>query len=201
MAISKTFIARLALSALGNKSRIENVDTENSVEAKECKLWYDFAREEALEAFDWSFARKRATLAEHSVDPPEEWAYRYQYPADCLAMRFIENPAGPTADPVPYIVEDASDGTPSILANLDSAVAVYTFNQQNTTRFSRHFCRTMAYFLARDIAIALTGKRTLRDDMVAAAATMIVGASAQNSNERQDPKPRDAEYIRAREGL
>ena len=65
--VSQVLIANMALSNIGTKSEIASLD-ENSVEAKQCKLWYDLSRKQALEAFDWGFARKRLTLALHADD-------------------------------------------------------------------------------------------------------------------------------------
>ena len=95
MAISSVKIANFALSKVGTDSTIETL-TENSAEAKACNLWFETARKQALSAYDWPFARKRLALAVHGDDPPDEWAYRYQYPADCVKARFVENPVGKT---------------------------------------------------------------------------------------------------------
>ena len=79
MALSKVRIANFALSKLGRKSNIESL-TEDSAEAGEVNLWYDFCLDMALASYDWSFARKRVALATHSSTVPTEWAYAYQYP-------------------------------------------------------------------------------------------------------------------------
>ncbi len=116
--ISKTQIANMALSHCGDRHNIENVDSEVSTEADECRLWYDFSREQALQGGDWSFARKRVQLTTHSEAIPTTantpmagvWAYRYVYPADCLAMRKIQHPHSQPGDPLPFELQLTKDG-------------------------------------------------------------------------------------------
>ncbi len=195
--ISETKIANLALSHIGQRSTIESLE-EESAEAGECDLWYDFSRTEALKAFNWTFARKRITLALHGDAAPDEWGFRYQYPADCLVVRLVPNPAGPNADAVPYEVEISGDNTKSILTNLESATAIYTFNQQTTEFFTPFFIKVLSYLLASYIAFALTGKRSLRADMVTKFDSEILKAPAHDANEGQKAPAREAEWIRAR---
>ncbi len=197
--VSKVKIANLALSNIGARSSIESLD-ELSAEAKQCKLWYDFAREMALEAYDWSFARKRQTLAAHSDDPPSGvWGYRYQYPSDCVKLRYLVNPLGPDADPVPFEVESSLDGsTKTILTDLEDAVAVYTWNLEQTALFSIWFVQTMAAALGYFTAFSLTGKTTIQQVMLDKFNVYLAAAEMHDANERVGAPPREAEAIRAR---
>lgn len=199
LSVSDTFIANAALEQIGAKSGIQNLN-ENSVEAKACKFWYEFCRVHVLEAYNWGFARKRLALAASSDDPPEGvWSYRYQYPVDCLRAREIENPLGPTADAIPFTIEETSDGSAkSILTNAEEAKLVYTRDVQQTSLFPAHFIDTLAAQLASRIALKLTGKRTIRDDMQKLYAGLLTVAPAHDANEAVEDKPREAEWIRAR---
>jgi|TARA_Y100000310_G_scaffold171987_2_gene172108 hypothetical protein len=200
VAISAVKIANLALSNLGARSSIESF-TEETAEANEADLWYNFSREAVLAAYDWSFARKRLTLASHSEDPPDGvWAYRYQYPADCLVARYLVNPAGSGADAVPFEIEADSTGeTKTILTDLDDAVLVYTWKLEITDLFSPHFVLCLSFLLAHHMALALTGKKAIRDDMLNRFLLLLLQADAQNANEMVDKPPREAESIRARD--
>lgn len=198
--ISEVRISNMALSRIGADSSIESM-TESSAEARECDLWYFFSLKQALAAHDWTFARKRLTLTTHSEDPPSGvWAYRYQYPSDCIAFRKIQNPAGEAADPIPYELEmDAGEDNLSILTDLDDAIGVYTFEQTNVNTFSEHFVMMMALALATNIAYALTSKRELEEQMAFRFAQMAAAAPASNANEEQRAAPRDADTIRGRQ--
>lgn len=195
-ALSAVQIGNLALSNVGSKSSIESLD-ERSTEAKRIKQWYDVSRKQALEAFDWSFARKREILSLSGDDPPDQWAYRYDYPADAIAVRKLWNPLGETADAVPYALETSS-GRKTILTNMEYAVAVYTCDVTDASLFSMHFAMTLSYLIAFYIAMSLTGKRTIKKDCLDVYNQMIMTAPAQNANENVDEPPREAEWIRGR---
>lgn len=197
-ALSKVQICNMAISHVGGKSRIESLD-EKSNEARECKVWYDASRIETLEAYDWSFARRRLALAESSEDPPSEWAYRYNYPADCIALRKLVNPVGPTADKVPYEQETNADGTQrTLLTDLEDAVALFTFDLKDVNMFSYHFVNTLSRKLAARIAFPLTAKQEVADRNEQMWFAMLRAATAQNANEEASRAPRDASWISAR---
>jgi hypothetical protein len=198
--ISEVKIANMALSHIGASSAIENL-SENTAEAQATDLWYDFSRLQTLEAFDWSFARKRQALALHPEDAPDGiWTFRYQYPADCVAFRKIQNPLGPEADAVPFEIELSSDGlTKTILTDCEDAIGVYTMDLETTSLFSAFFVEALSFMLAHHIAYSVTGKRSLRQDMLNTFNEYILRAPAQNANEAVDRPERDAVHIRARD--
>ena len=78
----------------------------------------------------------RKTLTAHGDDPPTDWTYRYQYPSDCVKARFIENPLGRTKDPVPFDVEQSTDGTMSIVTNQNEACLIYTKDVTSPSLYS-----------------------------------------------------------------
>lgn len=193
-------IANLALSHLGARSSIESL-TESSPHAKQANLWYHFAREQALAANDWNFARKRLALAVHADDAPLEWTFRYQYPSDCIAARFVENPLGAAALPVPYQIEVSDDGTTkSVLTDTDDAVLIYTFDQNLTALFSPFFVLMLSYLLAAYMAFSVTGKRTLADSMFQLFGLMSLQAPAVEYNESMQREQRDPDHISGRNG-
>lgn len=200
-AISKTQIANLALSHIHAKGTVENIETEKSTEAKTANLWYDPARRQALADFDFGFSRKRQTLALHLEDPPEgEWAFRYQWPADAVAPRFIQNPLGRGKPPIIFEIEQASDGTQSILTNAEEAVLVYTKDATDPTFFTPHFVLALSYLLAHYIAGPLTSKKSLKDQAIENYNNAINVGAAHEANVTQagtagDP---EAEWIRER---
>jgi hypothetical protein len=195
---SRVVIARLALSNIGSNSRIEEIG-ENSAEGKEVELWFDTARQQALEAYDWSFARKRQTLAQHAdAAPTQEWSYRYQMPADALVPRHIENPLGKDVPPIPFDVEASSDGSLSILTNVQEACLVYTEDVLQPTLFSSFFVVTMAHLLASYIALPLTGSIPIRDGQIQAYISLLRTASAHDANKRVPDAPKDADFIQGR---
>ncbi len=202
-AVSKVQIGNFALAHVGTRSTIESF-TENSTEAPLVALWYDYCRVEALEAFDWSFARRRLVLATIAIGIAEDrWTYRYQYPSDCVAFRKIAGEdttrSDDAADPFPYAIEMTDDqSAKSILTDVESAVGVYTFDQEITSFFSAHFVNTLSRLLAHRIAPSLTGKQSIIDGQWQEYQSMLRTAPAHNANEQMEPPPRDAEWIRGR---
>jgi len=214
--VSDVVISRMALSHVGARSTIESLE-EESAEAKQCKLWYDFSRKQTLEVFDWNFARKRQVLALHNDSAPEGvWLFRYQYPADCIAARRVENPVisaagggvftseafkhvvGVNPDAVPYEVEISTDQTKSILTDLEDAILVYTFDLTNENLFPAMFIEALSRALASRIAFSLTGKKNIAEDQFRLFLALINAAEVRNANEQVMKPPRDAEWVRGR---
>lgn len=164
--VSKTLIGNLALSHIRNKSVLENIETDTSAAGRVTNLWYDPARCQALADFDYGFARKRLTLGTHGEDPPTEWAFRYQWPSDCIQPRRIQNPLGRQRPPVLFELEQADDGTRSIITDQDEAILVYTSDTENPTFFTPHFVLAVSYLIAHFIAGPLTGKKSIQDKMM-----------------------------------
>ena len=197
--IDKVTIGNMALSHIGADSTIENFN-ENSTEAGEIDLWYDYSRLQTLEAFDWSFARTRVILATHEEDPPAGiWAFRYQYPSDAVVVRRLPNPAGPRAAAIPFSIEmDGTKSTKTIVTDLEDATVVYTFDQETTTLFSSHFVETLSRLLASRIAMAITTKKKVADDNFSIWQGMIIKSEAVDANEEMQRAPDDAEWIKVR---
>lgn len=199
MAQNKTAIARLALSNIHANSSVEDIDIEQSVEAKQSKLWYDVARKQILADFPWGFARKRLVLATHADAAPEnEWVYRYQYPADCITARYIENPAGVDADDIPFEVEGADNDTDSIVTDLDEAILVYTRDVIDAGRFPAHFDIAFSYLLGHYLAGVISGKAKFKDRMIMAYRNALLVGAGHDANQGRPRQPRDAEAIRVR---
>jgi hypothetical protein len=212
LSVSEVSICNMALSKIGASSNIESL-TESSAEAKECNLWYTFSRRQALASNNWSFARRRLTLATHGDDPPDGvWGYRYQYPSDCLQFRKIESPVSGTgawspeekrlvadADAIPFSIElDDNQDSKSILTNLDNAIGVYTMDLTEVTLFSEFFVTTLATAIAVNIAYALTKKSKLEDKMAQRFQQLVVAAQAVDGNEQMEPPPREVSWHRGR---
>ena len=142
MAVSRTDICNMALSHANQESALMDVDTEQDPLASRCRQWYDISRLSALAAYDWSFSRRRATLAIHADSPPSDRSYRYVYPLDCIAIRNIK-PYTANGRQLPYSLEQAENNTRSIVCNIPEAYMRFTFDQTDTFQFSPSFrCRT-----------------------------------------------------------
>lgn len=188
-----------ALSHLGSAASIEHASARSN-EARLYNKWYDTTRRGVLEALDWGFARRRQTLAEHSDDPPEDiWEYRYQLPSDCLAVRYLEQPAGHNADDPPFDLIESEDGeTVTLVTDEEDAVLVYTRDVEAVNLFTPLFVNAMTFAMAANMAMEVTGKMVIKREMQAEAQRALITAAASSANQRREREPRDADWIRAR---
>lgn len=197
--ISSVKIANMALDYIGADATIESL-SEASPTAKICNRWYDWSRIQTLEAYNWNFARKRKVLALLETEPYDDWLYRYEYPSDCIRAREIVNPAGPSADVVPFSVVSTDDGqTTSILTDMDEASLTYTFDVTDPARFSTLFVDALAWRLASRIAFSLTGKADLMRLAMQSFQAHVAAAAGANGSEGFERGPREASWVRGRE--
>lgn len=195
---SSVGIANMALALAGVRAKLENF-TRDDAETDAANFWYDFSRLTVLEAHNWTFARRRATLATHSEDPPDTWAYRYIFPAGAVAARHIWNSAGAAGDAIPFEIELASaTDQKTILTDQEDAVLVYTTDLKSPPLFSAHFVVTLATFLAAWLALALTGKEEKHKELLRAYEGMLIRAGVHDANQEVGRAPRDASWIRDR---
>lgn len=140
---SQVDIGNLALSNFGQDANISDF-AEQSVEAELCRRFYPIARDELLEEYNWTFARKRALLAA-LVNDRTDVLYKYARPADCLRERRVL-PDGYTSD----LDDEVEFQREANVIYSDAALAtlVYTFNLTDTTRFSPLFVTALSFRLS-----------------------------------------------------
>ncbi|MEK9753367.1 MAG: hypothetical protein VW338_09170 [Rhodospirillaceae bacterium] len=197
--ISSVKICNMALAHIGAKSTIESLD-EDSAEAQQCKLWYDWARYQTLEDFNWPFAKRRRTLAVHGdVAPSGVWTFRYEYPSDCVKARAIVNPLGEDKDPVPFEVELSDNGEErTILTDMEDAILLFTFDLTNPALFSSRFIDALSWRVAHRIAFSLTGDARIAQNAMQIYNAMLINAAGSAADESAPRTPREASWIEAR---
>lgn len=132
MATDIVDIMNQALRAGGIPKRIEDY-YEGSDAARVALELYQQARDELLDAKDWSFNRRTAPLTVLKGPPPPggysyaiPWSniypapgflYECLYPADCLDLRAIIQQPGlmPDTDPLPALWRVDNDPTPNVV--------------------------------------------------------------------------------------
>ena len=147
---SQVAIANLALSHLGNRARVASIyPPDGSVEADLCATFLPIARDELLELGDWSFARKRETLAELPAVDSEVWEYAYVVPSDCLRPRRIlsGNMTMGEEDSAVFVVEGDT-----IFTNKQNARLIYTRYVTDVSKFPPSVVVPFSYLLAAHLA-------------------------------------------------
>lgn len=197
---SETQICNTALSHLGNRGRVASISpVDGSAEADYCAAFFGLARNELLEMFDWTFARKRQTLA-LVTNPSSVWAYAYALPSDCLRARRIITGAGVTEeDSEPYNVEGGV-----LLTNKQYAELIYTRPITDSGIFPPSFVTAMSYllaaYLAGPILKGIDGTRA-GGEFRKIAGQMAREASASDANSVDTPLDWTPSNIAARNGL
>lgn len=142
----KAQIFNLALGKIGD---VLISDPEEGTEKGEetCRNHYDEIRKTLLEEHDWKFASKRAALALNTTDPVYGYDYSYIKPNDCITIRELSDL---TYD---WIEEDGN-----ILTDMEDAYVRYTYDCEDTTRFSPSFNQCFATLLASQVVATLKPK-------------------------------------------
>jgi len=161
-----------ALFNLGTRSRV-TATNDGSREANALNIIYADARDELLQQHPWNFAGTREALVTQGVEAaPDDWAYVFQYPADCLKVRFLCTPGAPPdaydgLEPVRYEVRVVKDATlptavrkKAILTDLSPAVACFTWQVTDVDFMPPHFREVLAWKLAAGVALGLTGSES-----------------------------------------
>lgn len=171
-------ICNLALANLGDSATVSSLNPpDGSAQAQHCARFYPIARTAALESGAWDFATTRAYLAQVNNSWPM-WRFAYAMPSNALSLLavlpkdamndysqracapdYVPWPQGYAPAPVdsiytpqPYSIETASNGQLIILTDVCDAVARYTFDVSDTTKFSGLFTVALSWFLSSMLA-------------------------------------------------
>lgn len=165
-------ICNVALSHLGNARRVAAIDPpDGTAEADLCSVFYPIARDEMLEAADWSFARKRVALSLLSTNDSTVWAYAYGKPADSIMYRRIVTGIATAFE----VDSEAFDSEGDVIyTNKADAVMLYTKALSDPTKFPPTFRSALSYMLASYLA----GPILKGDEGAKAGQTLRKGAMA-----------------------
>ena len=142
---SEVDICNLALSHFGQDASIDSIDPiDGSAEAEHAARFYPMARDELLEMHPWSWAKRRATLAELANDRTD-WAYRYALPAECVKPRIVLPEAydDEETEGVPFDWEQGS-----LYTDEPNASLVFVLRVTDPTKFSPLFVAALSWRLA-----------------------------------------------------
>lgn len=193
-------ICNRALSNIGNNRSINSLE-EASKEAGQCSLYYESIRDAVLADFDWNFATKNIALADTN-NPPQDWAFAYTYPTDCLKIIEIPVPGVryPTAAMrVQYAVGSDSAGTGRLIyTDLPQAWLRYVARITDVNMFDSIFQEALSWRLAAAINMVLTGNADLGNNALSMYSRIILSAGSHSMNESQEPQMPDDPFTVAR---
>jgi hypothetical protein len=191
-------ICNMALARIGVFRPIASL-LEASKEAVACSIFYAIARDRLLCRLNWPFATRRKALV-LSGTAPDEWAYSYAYPADCLRVIKIDDSIrSPGLVNIPFKIEDDGTGTGRLIyTDQEFAEIIYTAKITAVPSFSLAFCHALAWDLAGDLAMPLANEPKLELAVRQRAEQAIAQAAAMDLNEEQPDLPVDGESVRSR---
>lgn len=183
----KAQIFNLALGKIGD---ILISDPDGDERGEEiCRNHYDELRKTTLEDHDWKFASKRAALAENDDEPLYGYDYSYVKPDDCITIRKLSN------TDYDWFEEDGN-----ILTDMEDAYARYTYDCEDTTKFSPSFNQCLSTLLAAQVVATLKPKDLKKRGMLLDEYAYWMNKAMRNDILRQKPKTLDrtCKYLDAR---
>lgn len=198
-------VCNLALARIGSRAPLTSLD-EAAPEAFYCRMFFDQARDATLEAHAWRFATRHAALA-ISGTPPEQWAYQYALPADCIRVRGLVDPCASTLSPLntaPIRFErglgkdDYGNDFAALWTNQAGAVLVYTARVTNPGLWEPFFVAALSWQLATEIAVPLTGNGQIMAAMSQGYQNAIAAAMAATTNQAVVVDNHEADWLTVR---
>ncbi len=196
---SKIQIWNMALGYLGTRTVAS--ETERTPEAIQCGLYWDVARRAALRGYPWRWAQRRARLAEKDV--PElyarEWRYAYTVPDKFLRLHRVATDGDRTGKPR-WMLVSMTDGTPLILSDIPQAVADYTVDVEDVSRWDDAFVKAMSLRLACEIAGPLLKNNGAKVQELEQRYQLALPAAYDGNTNDNNPPKREDPWITARSG-
>lgn len=154
--VSKVDICNLALSRLGDKRTVEDIDDGKKHEELVFKKWYDITRQSTIKRAMPSFAMVRDHWPRANFTPEFGYDNAYLYKSDCLrvlGLGNIENTENNYSREGNYILcdEDYPNGLP----------VRYLKDITETQKFPADFVELLSYELAANVCTELTESQQL----------------------------------------
>jgi hypothetical protein len=224
-------IARQSLAQIGQQISISSF-SDTSPAGKTAQLLYTPTVRSLLRAAPWGFARaqialtlwKSATVngAPSANPPPQPWLYSYEYPNDCLKLRYLRPtlpstivgvplttggsvsqwlPQGISA--MPFVDGTDFDGSDNfvrvVMTNVLQAQAIYVRDlSQFPDTWDPIFTAAVVAMLAAYFINALARNAAQMNQQIAMAKSMIEGARVANANEAITTMDHIPDWLQAR---
>jgi hypothetical protein len=156
MANSKTQLANLALSRIGETNILYINDTTNDA-ARQCKRLLQPVIREVGRTHKWNCLKARAQLAQDSPAPAFGWDYSYTLPALCLQLVTVNGYSMDTA----YIQDYYEIEGRAILTDATECKITYIAYTDDVTKFDSLLDRCVVALLSSYLASIVAGDNDL----------------------------------------
>ena len=188
---SRTTIANLALTKLGQNVILTTLDDPNSPEAVAISSVYNSLRDDILAKFMWSFAQKTTTLATLAITVPDFGdgvSIAYGYPSDYIKANFFN---------IGYALIHLEAG--GIYSDTPGLMMKYTYQNDDPTTYTPELIQACATRIAAEICLNITQNATKQKGLFEEALIKLADAISSNSRESGTPlEPQQDEWFIAR---
>lgn len=199
MAVTELTLWNQALSALGTGSSVQSAN-ENSVEARNCGIWYETVRDAIFAAAPWpcltAFSRL-ALLVERDddedwvvTDPPPGRLYAFGLPSQFIRPRHLAS--------FGQFELSTVDGTKCLACDEENPILCYTKRIDDPSSWDIGLQQAVVFGLAAHIAKASTGNDSDLQNMFTLANEKIMIARANNANSSQVQHEAIPDWLAAR---
>lgn len=140
-------------------ANISNPETDNSIEARVMRNFWDIAWSSTLEDLNLSSTMSQANLELLAETPNNLWAYAYKYPTDCAFFCRIQS--GVVVDGEATHIEKVVrqyEGEKAIFTNVSEAIGEYHSTSLSISQLSANAVLALAAKLAWLSSPLITGK-------------------------------------------
>jgi hypothetical protein len=168
-------ICNSALIKVGSPTRLLSL-ADNNKAALICNEQFPKWRDEVLEMHNWSFALKRAALAQNATPPAFGWTKAYDLPSDFLRLAEVDQDSNCE---IQYTIENGQ-----ILTDESTFNIVYVFPNTDFSRWTAAFAEAMSFRAGRDLALALNQNSQLSLAMDQGLQRAIAAARGLNAQQK-----------------
>lgn len=199
MVTDEVGLYNLALNATGARSNLSSVNDRDRG-AEVCRLWYPIIRDQVLQAAPWPSCKafkRLAVLQNRSDDPwvegdPEPgYAIAYSTPSDMIQPRYL-------SDFSKFTMSSYPGNKRAINSNTSAAVLVYTSRNYNIANWESQLQMAIAYGLAANICMPLSGKPQRASLLIGQANDLITTAKVAAANSESTSYETLPDWIAAR---
>lgn len=227
-------VVNLALTQMGSRTFVSSINpSDGSNEGNVASIIYQPKLDALFRAAPWAFARKQVFLTQlkaavingvvSTSPPPQPWLFEYEYPSDCIKLRYLlpnapisglQVPLQTASTPlwgnqvyganaaIKFQIATDTDANgvarKVILCNLPEAQAIYTFRVDNPDLWDTSFYNAAAATLTVWFIAGLARDRGQFQDFIRIAMDIINKARTDDGNESITTMDHLPDWIMAR---
>lgn len=194
-------VCNIGLSQYLGYERMNDIN-EGTPQAEECNLHYNAKRKSLLEMHWWFFAKGHMAMALVTNDRTDQWAYKYELPADIVDIHWINDPVAAQAAIEAQQDPDAPRHMSGVYVytNVRNAYIEFTRNIKNTNLMPQYFQDAWSAMIAAAVALPLTESVSKARFATEQAEIMIDRAIAADEQRTGSVEMPQSDYISARTG-